>query len=705
MSNVEETKRYILMRIYLVYAVMLLISIVILAKIIRIQFVEAGELLPSEQDSSNVRYRTIQANRGSIYSADGKLMATSVPVFDIRMDLGNTEISDQEFMEKLDSLASGLHYLFMDRSTEEYKHLLREGRRQKNRYLLIKRKVSYEELTVIRKLPILRKGKFKGGLIAEPRDVREMPYQMLAYRTIGWDKDGTDLDVGLEGAYSEVLSGRDGIQLVKRLPNGIWRPVTTEYMLDPQHGMDVHTTIDMYIQDVAENALLRQLQASNAHHGCVIVMEVATGHIKAIANLQRNPGDSSYSELYNHAIGESYEPGSTFKLASMVAALEDGLVNLDDTVDIGNGVYHYAGYEMKDASTYTQGKISVGRAFEISSNVGISKMIVKAYNQKPAKFSERLQKMRFGTRLGLDISGEGRSMVKTPDDPSWSKITLPWMAIGYEVRVTPLQLLTFYNAVANGGTMVKPMFVTHISNTGETVKQFNTEVLQERIASQKTISQVHELLVRVVDHGTATNIRSSVYKIAGKTGTAKIASGSGGYGAGDYTASFAGYFPADNPKYSCIVVINKPVGLYYGGHIAAPVFKTIADRIYASYLDINHEAAFAFRTFTFPDAGAGMMQEKHMLLRQLGINVADSSYNNIWVQATPVTEAVMITPRPVVVGIMPDLRGMHIKDALYLLEREGVRVTIQGKGRVAGQSLPAGSTLQKGSIITIRLEP
>ncbi|MFO7722499.1 MAG: penicillin-binding protein [Bacteroidales bacterium] len=701
----EETKKYILMRIYLVYAVMLLISIVIFAKIIRIQFVEAADLLPSGGDSSNVRYRTIQANRGSIYSADGKLMATSVPVFDIRMDVANPEVSDQEFMEKLDSLASGLHYLFMDRSTEEYRSLLREGRRQKNRYMLIKRKVSYEELTVIRKLPILRKGKFKGGLIAEPRDIREMPYQQLAYRTIGWDKEGSGLDVGLEGAYSEMLSGRNGIQLVKRLPNGIWRPVTTEYMLDPQHGMDVHTTIDMYIQDVAENALLRQLQASNAHHGCVIVMEVGTGHIKAIANLQRNPGDSSYTELYNHAIGESYEPGSTFKLASMVAALEDGLVSVDDTVDIGNGVYHYAGYEMKDASTSTYGKISVGRAFEISSNVGISKMIVKAYGQKPGRYPERLQKMRFGTRLGLEISGEGRSVLKTPDDPSWSRITLPWMAIGYELRVTPLQLLTFYNAVANGGRMVKPMFVTHISNTGEVVKQFDTEVLQERIASPKTISQVQELLVRVVDHGTATNIRSNIYKIAGKTGTAKIASGTSGYGAGDYTASFAGYFPADNPKYSCIVVINKPVGLYYGGHIAAPVFKTIADRIYASYLDINHESAFAFKTFTFPEAGAGMNREKQMLLKQLGINVIDSSYHNIWVQTTPVTEAVMITPRTVAEGVMPDLRGMHLKDALYLLERQGAKVSIHGRGRVVSQSVPSGSQLRRGTAVSIRLEP
>jgi cell division protein FtsI (penicillin-binding protein 3) len=702
---VEETKKYILMRIYLVYAVMLLISIVIFAQIIRIQFVEAGDLLPSESDSSNVRYKTIQANRGSIYSADGKLMATSVPVFDIRMDMGNPEVSDQEFMEKLDSLASGLHYLFMDRSTEEYRSLLREGRRQKNRYMLIKRRVSYEELTVIRKLPILRRGKFKGGLITEPRDIREMPYQQLAYRTIGWDKEGSDLDVGLEGAYSEALSGRNGIQLVKRLPNGVWRPVTTEYMLDPQHGMDVHTTIDMYIQDVAGNALLRQLQASNAHHGCVIVMEVATGHIKAIANLQRNPGDSSYTELYNHAIGESYEPGSTFKLASMVAALEDGLVSIDDTVDIGNGVYHYAGYEMKDASTSTYGKISVGRAFEISSNVGISKTIVKAYNQKPARFPERLHRMRFGTMLGLEISGEGRSVVKTPEDPSWSKITLPWMAIGYEVRVTPLQLLTFYNAVANGGKMVKPMFVTHISNTGNIVKQFDTEVLAERIASPKTISIVQDLLVRVVDYGTATNIRSNIYKIAGKTGTAKIASGTAGYAAGDYTASFAGYFPADNPKYSCIVVINKPVGLYYGGHIAAPVFKTIADRIYASYLDINHEAAFAFRTFTFPDAGAGLMHEKYMLLRQLGINVIDSSYHSSWIQTTPVTEAVMITPRPVMEGVMPDLRGLHLKDALYLLERQGARVSIQGRGRVVAQSLPPGSQLKRGTAVTIRLEP
>ncbi len=682
---------------------MLIFSLIIIIKLFRIQFVEAKDLVPSGPDSSQVRQRIVKANRGSIYSADNKLMATSVPVFDIRIDLGNPSVSDQEFNEKLDSLAMGLYLLFRDRSKEEYKSLLSKGRAEKNRYLLIKRKVSYEELTVIRNMPILRKGKFKGGLITEPRDIREMPYKDLAYRTIGWDKGGSDLDVGLEGTYSEILSGKDGIQLIRQLANGVWRPVTTEYLLDPQHGMDLHTTIDMYIQDIAENALLRQLQLSHAHHGCVVVMEVATGHVKAIANLQRNPDDSTYTELYNFAIGESYEPGSTFKLASIVAGLEDGFISLTDTVDIGYGVYHYSGYEMKDASSSEHGRISVGRAFEVSSNVGISKTIVSAYGKRPDKFTSRLSKMRFGKQLGLEISGEGKTILKNPDDPSWSKITLPWMAIGYEVRLTPLQLLTFYNAIANNGRMMKPMFVTHISHTGKTIQTFESVVLQERIASKQTIQQVQDLLMRVVDQGTAANIRSAIYKIAGKTGTAKIASGTAGYSSANYVGSFAGYFPADNPRYSCIVVINKPVGAYYGGSVAAPVFKTIADKIYASYLDLNHEALFPFRPFTFPDAGAGNLENKQKLLSGLGINLIDSS-KSPWISSKNLVEAILLQDRVMTPGLMPDVRGMSVRDALLLLESQGINVLFQGKGRVVQQAPEAGTAIRRGVQCWLKLD-
>lgn len=684
---------------------MLVISLLIIGKIVRIQFVEAHDLVASSSDSNNVRYRTIPANRGSLYSADGKLIATSVPVFDIRMDLGNPSITREEFADKLDSIAMGLHLIFRDRTFGEYRELLAEGRRTNNRYLLIKRKVSYEDLTRVRGLPILERGKFKGGLIAEPRDIRQMPYRNLAYRTIGWDKDGTIYDVGLEGAYSKFLSGIDGVQLVKRLPNGIWRPVTSYYLIEPQHGMDVHTTIDMYIQDIAESALMRQLQTSNAHHGCVIVMEVATGSIKAIVNLQRNSGDTIYSEQYNHAIGESYEPGSTFKLASIMAALEDGLVTLDDTVDIGMGSYSYYGYEMKDASSIERGKISVARAFEISSNVGISKTIYKAYSKKPSLFSERLGRMQFGKPLGIEVPGEGMPMLKKPDDRSWSRITLPWMAIGYEVKTTPLQLLTFYNAVANDGKMVKPRFVTHVTKTGNTEQQFGTEVLVDRIASPGTIKLLQELLVRVVDHGTATNIRSNIYKIAGKTGTAKIASGTSGYVSADYTASFAGYFPADQPKYSCIVVINKPLGLYYGGHIAAPVFRTIADKIYAGFLDSPHEAMFPFRTFTFPEPGAGRLEEKMLLYRNLGINIIDSSAGSQWVSGRGVQEAILFTPTPVAPGIMPDLRGMNIRDVIAILEKQGVKVLPNGRGRVTAQSVSYGTAIKRGMQVTVKLEP
>lgn len=705
----EDRSRNILIRVYLVYVIMLLFSIIITTKIVRIQFVEAGELMPSESNgkTGNARYRTIEANRGSIYSADGKLMATSVPMFDIRMDMAVPSITEQIFAEKLDSLATGLADLFKDRSIIEYRQLLIKGRRDKNRYLLIRRNVNYDQLTVLRSLPIFRKGRFGGGFIAEPKEKREKPYRELASRTIGRDKHGTELDVGLEGAYSEVLGGIDGMQLIKRLPNGVWRPVTTAYLVDPQHGMDVHTTIDMFIQDIAHNALLNQLKKSNAEHGCVIVMETATGHIKAIANLQRSPKDSIYRERYNHAIGERYEPGSTFKLASVMAALEDGIINLNDTVDIGDGTTTYTREEIKmtDVASNEKGRISVSRAFEISSNVGISKSIVAAYGNKPSKFTDRIFKMGLGRQLGIEIAGEGRAEIKTPQCQTWWETSLPWMSIGYELRLTPIQLLTFYNAVANKGKMMKPQFVTHISRTGNTVKEFNPTVLIEKIASKKTIREAHDMLVRVVDHGTASNIRNDIYKIAGKTGTAKIAKGTEGYKTPDYVASFVGYFPADNPRYSCIVVINRPEGQYYGGQIAAPVFKSIADILYASYVDHIHQTNFTFRKFTFPNTGAGLKQEKKKLLNILGINIIDTIPDSKkWVNGRTGKDAIIFKNRNISKGIMPNLMGMTIRDVLFLLERQGVKVEFIGKGRVIGQSISEGTKIKRGDTVKVRLE-
>ena len=704
MTEAEAHKRQIFNRIFLVYAMMLIFGVLIVGKIVRIQFVEAQHLLPGADDSTSVRYRTIPANRGSVYSADGKLMATSVPVFEIRLDLGRQVIPDEDFNNNLDSLAMGFATIFGDRSTEEYRNLLLAARAENNRYLLIKRRVNYDEMTQVRELPLLRRGRFRGGLIAEPRNIRIMPYRNLAFRTIGWDREGTENDVGLEGAYSKELSGVDGVQLVKQLPNGIWRPVTASYLIEPQHGMDVHTTIDMYIQDVASNALLQQLQKSQAYQGCVIVMEVATGHIKAIANLRRHGSDTTYSEVYNQAIAGTYEPGSTFKLATLMAALEDGYVKLDDTVDIGNASHNFYGYEMRDVSRRVQGHITIERAFELSSNVGIAKTIDAVYRGRADRFIDRLQSMRFGMPLGLEITGEGRPSLKTPQDPTWSVLSLPWMSIGYELTTTPIQLLTFYNAVANNGKMMKPMFVTHITSTGRTAKEFQPQVLQERIASPGTITTARNLLERVVDYGTASGIRSNIYKIAGKTGTAKIAYGDQGYSSDRYTASFVGYFPADMPRYSCIVVIQEPQGAYYGGQVAAPVFKMISDKLYATMDDHRHAASFAFNTFTFPQPGNGLADEKRMVLSRLGINVADSAEGSLWASATQVQEAIRLSPMQVEQGVVPDLRGMHLREVLYLLEPQGMKVLHRGRGRVVSQSVTPGTAITPGREIRVQLE-
>ncbi|MCK4639399.1 MAG: penicillin-binding protein 2, partial [Bacteroidales bacterium] len=424
-----------------------------------------------------------------------------------------------------------------------------------------------------------------------PKTIRKMPFKELAKRTIGYENKKENLFVGLEGAYSEYLEGKKGKQLRQRICNGDWKPIQDENEIEPQNGKDIITTIDINIQDVAENALLEHLKEHKAFQGCAILMEVETGYIKAIANLQYDSSDNKYKESYNYAFAENVEPGSTFKLASMIAVIEDRKVNLSDTIDTGDGWIVYYNRTMRDAYKIRDGKITCREAFEKSSNVGVSMIIWDAYKKNPEKFVEHLYDMSLNKPLGIEFQGEGHPFIKHPKDKKiWYGTTLPWMSVGYEISLTPLQILTFYNAVANGGKMVKPMFVKEIRQTGKTIKTFKPVVINKSICSKRTIDTVQSLLEGVVERGTAKSLNNSIYKIAGKTGTAQIANKNKGYNKGFYNASFVGYFPADDPKYSCIVVVNKPSGgKYYGSSVAAPVFKEIADKVYATQLDIHQQ--------------------------------------------------------------------------------------------------------------------
>ena len=702
----KEVKKDILWRVYLVYLVVLVFSFFIIGQVLHIQFGE-GDKWKRISDEQTLDTMKVEAIRGNICADDGSLLATSVPIFDIYWD--PQVISDDLFEAKSDSLALCLADMFKDKSRHEYKRLLSGARADKKEYILIHKsslndensQVSFEKLKKIKSFPIFKLGKNRGGLIVEQNDKRVTPYQTLARRTIGYEREG--VFVGLEGAYTKRLEGINGIKLKKKIAGGIWMPLN-ENEIEPQNGSDIITTIDIDVQDVAENSLMKNLILNNADHGCAILMEVSTGYIKAIANLTRT-SEGVYSEKYNYAIGESSEPGSTFKLFSLVAALDDGMVNLDDQVNIGKMQYYDR--EMKDSHIHGYGPESVRKAFEESSNVGISQAIFKAYKNNPQRFTDKLYSMRINQPLGLDIGGEAMPVVKNPKSKSWSRPTLPYMSIGYEVALTPLQILTFYNAIANNGKMVKPLFVKEIQKLGKTAETFNPIVLMDSICSKKTVALAKSLLEGVVENGTGRNLKNSVYKIAGKTGTAQVAKNNKGYGEEggiNYKASFVGYFPADNPKYSCIVVVNNPSkGAYYGGAVAAPVFKQIADRVFATHLDILQKSESVTTKIAIPFVKAANQKDLYAIYEKLDFAALSQSPSAEWVFANVDSKNVLLKEKAFRYGYVPDVTGMGLKDAVYMLEKVGLKVSITGKGKVSVQSIVAGSTVTKGSIIRLTL--
>lgn len=697
----SSEKSDVLRNVYIVYFVVVLLGLAIIGKAAYIQFVEGDKWL-EQAKIMNLKVEKIEAIRGNIMASDGSLLAASVPLFNLRIDAGNTHYTDEFFYDNVDSLAICLANLFRDKPKNKYKQMLVKGRETNNRYLLLKRDITFGQLKKVRKFPIFRLGKYKGGIIAETRNKRVLPYQWLAFRTIGWDKEGTQNDIGLEGAYSEILMGESGSRLMQRIGNGAWRPTNEENEIEPQNGHDIITSIDVNIQDVAEDALMRQLIENEADHGCAVLMEVKTGFIVAIANLGKNK-EGKYEEKFNYAIGESSEPGSTFKLASIIAGLDEGLINLNDTVDTQGGAVKFANRTMRDSHKGGYGRISVARAFELSSNVGISKVIHKAFKDHPQQYIDKLYSMRLNQPLGLDIPGEGIPQIKDTDHKYWSKVSLPWMSIGYEIAITPLQTLAFYNAIANNGILVKPQFIREIKLAGITTKKFEPVILNEKIVkNQSTIDQVKKLLEGVVQKGTATNLRNPVFKIAGKTGTAQIAQNNKGYNKSNYKASFVGYFPADDPKYSCIVVINNPSkGVYYGGSIAGPVFKEIADKVYATRLMPDTLPQDSIPQYNIHKA-SGSISDIAWLLKysKLKFAMADSSDYISIVTADSVTAV-----KPIIVAgnKMPEVIGMGARDAVFLLESNGVRVKVTGKGKVKKQSILPGMAVKKGDQCIIEL--
>jgi len=696
----------ILLRVYLAFGLILILAGAVMVQVVRLQFVQ-GKKWKTMSAKLSTHYEAVEAARGNILAVDGSLLATSVPEYELHMDMMAGGISeDKVFYGKVDSLALKLSRLYPDMSESGFSRLLRDARKDSSRYALIRRKVTYQELKLIRKFPLFNLGKYKGGLIVVEQNLRILPFRTLAARTIGYKNENVKNAVGLEGAYSNYINGENGKRLMQRTAGGTWIPVNDDEDEVPAvQGADILSTIDVNFQDVAQQALKAELVKSQADHGCVILMEVATGEIRAIANFTRTK-DGDYQEKLNYAISDATEPGSTFKLATYMTLLDQHKIDTSSTVDGEGGKSHVIPGNNKYTVTDVEhnGIISAKEAFEFSSNVAAAKFVYKYYNSNPSEFTDKLYSYHLNDQLGLQISGEGQPLIKTPRSRSWSKLTLPQMAYGYEEKLTPLQLLAFYNAVANNGKMIAPIFVREIQRMGNTVEQFHARVINPKVCSDETLGKLKGMLEGVVTDGNVRKIiKNPLYTVAGKTGTAQIANGSSGYGVNKlHQASFCGYFPADHPKYSMIVVINNPtVGSYLAALVAGPVFRQIADRVYASDLDINQAPPVHFvGNTTLPSIKQGDKKALHTVYAALKVKPLYASNtpgidtsNGIAYQETDYKS-----------GVVPAVVGMDLSDALYRLGNAGYKVIARGSGMVTAQSVTGGSEIPKGSKITIELQ-
>ncbi|MBC7887243.1 MAG: transpeptidase family protein [Ferruginibacter sp.] len=706
-----DIKKDILWRVYLCFIGMILLGAVVLGRAFYIQQVE-GAFWQSMGDSLHLKYVPLVAERGTIFSEDGNMLSTSIPIFDVYVDFGAEglrEKNGKRFKDNVDSLSICMAGLFDDKSKADYKREFQLAYKNKDRYFTLKKRISFVEYAALRDFPLVRQGRNKSGFIIDPRDKRINPYVLLANRTIGLSRDNARLNVGLEQSYDSLLRGTTGQRLMRYIA-GAYMPVEGAEV-EPENGKDIITTLDTYIQDVAESALMKMMLGNNSLHGTAIVMETATGKIKAIANLGKQP-NGTYAEDLNYGIGKATEPGSIFKLATLLSLLEDKYVDKNSIVDCEGGAKLFHGLRIKDAHLGT-GAITIKEAFFRSSNVAFAKLADQFYHNEPSRFIEHLHHLRLDTLTGIDLTASsGKPTIKKPSNRSWSKTTIPYMAHGYEELVTPLHMLMVYNAVANNGIMMKPYLVNAVTEYGVDVKRMIPQVLVNKICSDETLEQLKDCLEAVVDslHGTGHKILyDSTYSIAGKTGTAVTALDNRGYNKGNkiYQASFIGYFPAKQPKYTMAVVIqnSNESKMIYGADVSGRVFKEISDKIYARYLST--------RKFSDPELRDtllynyyGMKNELNSIFYRLDLPFVDSATGGYWRAMRMKNNTAMlnlpVTARTAAL-IIPSVIGMGLKDAVYLMENKGLRVTATGRGRVLSQSLMAGTVFKKGQTVTLLL--
>ena len=706
-----EIKNDILWRVYVCFLGIVLLGVLIIGRAFYIQQVQ-GEFWRDMGKSLQLKYLPIEAERGSIYSEDGNMLSTSIPVFDIYVDFaadGLREKQGKRFKDNVDSLSISLASLFNDKSTAEYKKQLQLAYKNKDRYYSLKKKISFDEYRALRSFPLVRLGRNKSGFIVDTRDKRINPYVLLANRTIGLSRLDRKKNVGLELTYDSLLRGVSGQRLM-RYVGGSYMPVIGSE-LDPVNGKDLVTTLDTYIQDVAENALMKMLVNNNSIHGTAIVMETATGKIKAIANLGKQP-DGTYLEDLNYGIAKATEPGSVFKLATLLCLLEDKLISAESIVDCEGGSKSFYGLRIKD-SHLGAGNITVKEAFMRSSNVAFAKLAEQFYHDDPNKFIGHIQRFRLHKMTGIEIvASSGKPTIKTPANRSWSKTTIPYMAHGYEELVTPLHMLMLYNAVANNGKMMRPYLVNAIRDYGVDIKIIEPEVLVEKICSDETLAQAKECLKAVVDsaHGTGHRILfDSAYSISGKTGTAVTALDNKGYNKGNkiYQASFIGFFPSEKPMYTIAVVIqnSRESKKIYGADVSGTVFKEISDRIYSRFI-ANNKMNIIPAVDSSLYSSYGMKNDYQSIFSYMNINYKDSAPGGYWRNMSMQNNGAslfIVDSSLDKVRITPDVTGMGLKDAVYMLENKGLIVEAKGRGRVLNQSLIAGTNFIKGQKISLML--
>ena len=706
-----NSRKIILVRAYVVLSLLIVFVVAIFATAIKLQM-GTDKVFAEQMSEKNTRVMEVEALRGNIYADDGSLLATSVPKYDVIFDLRADGLTTKIFLAKIDSFSQLCANMFPERNASAWKEYLIKHRERKTRYLKIAKDLGYEQIKAIKTWPIARDGKFKGGVWYEEKGKRMYFMGDLAKRTIGYIKDKTS--VGLEGAFDTLLRGKNGRIMQQRMSGQIWRPIQIGNNQPPVNGKDIVTTLDVRIQDIAQYSLQKGLEAESADHGCVIVMETKTGAIKAMANLTRGE-DNKYYETQNYAVSEFTEPGSTFKVVSAIALLEDGYVKPTDSIDNNWGKWTWYNTPWEDSKKPPKKFYTLGECLQYSSNIGTSKFVMQHYKKNPEKFTNHILDLGLHIKPKFDIPSGNNPIIPTPDDASWSGTSLPSLSIGYSSNLSPLQVLMLYNTIANKGKMMQPYMVKEIRLEGQSLSKIEPIVLKEKAFSAATAAAVTTMLVQVVDHGTAKEIKSENYKIAGKTGTSWLNKGIGGYNEENnkqFQASFAGFFPANNPEYTIVVVVNNPKsGKYSGAQIAAPIFKNISDRIYSIHIKVQpalHVASLP----QVPGILKGDLQKTKLVLHELGISSkllpSDSGVITKvgYIESTKEAHSLNLKPVMVTPGFVPDLRGMGLRDALKILSELGLKVNYVGYGRITEQSPSPNTKIgENTNLVSLTLKP